>query len=222
MKDKTGKLLNIIILIMTGVIIYASLPSSEPPPVLLPEASAEKVFIELEDPAQNRYKGDDFIPVTDKNMSLEIHPKANYRIYAMVMSKKKYSWGWGGKVAPYDLALAWNKLMLPENQVGIKYSQSGRWYQFRYDSGFPLTKSYIYKHSANTHCIPANQTVKKGLDRIRRKNKVYMEGYLVNIKGKVENSPVWWNSSISRNDTGDGSCEVFYIKKIVLDNEIYE
>jgi hypothetical protein len=49
-----------------------------------------------------------------------------------------------------------------------------------------------------------------------------MEGYLVNINGMVGNGTVRWNSSLTRNDTGDGACEVFYVKRAVLDGKVYE
>jgi len=222
-EDKMSKLLNLIILIMAGFIFYASFFPSEKSSELAPsEVTQEEAVVMPVDPEQSSYWGDEIIPYVHKNLSLKITPKAHYRIYAMVMSKKKYSYGWESNLAPYDLALAWNKLMLPENQKGISYRQSGRWYYFRYDGGYPLSKQYIHRHSANTHSIPANQNVRKGLDRIKKKDNVYLEGYLVYINGTLGKGRVWWKSSLTRNDTGDGACEVFYIKKIILNNEVYE
>jgi hypothetical protein len=39
---------------------------------------------------------------------------------------------------------------------------------------------------------------------------VELEGYLVYVKG----DNFTWNSSLTRNDTGDGACEVLYVEKI--------
>jgi len=178
----------------------------------------------LKDPEQVLYinlNGEN-IKIEKNNYTMNVYPQAKYRIYAMVMSKTRYIWGWDGDTVPYDLALAWNELMLPENQKGITYTQSNRWYYYQFDSSFPLEQSYVNTHSANHHIIPANKTVFNAIDRVRIKEKIYIEGYLVNIKGKVDGKDVWRNTSLTRNDTGDGACEVFYVKRVVLDGKIYE
>lgn len=110
--------------------------------------------------------------------------------------------------------------MLPEYQKGIKYSQSNRWYHYTYNKDFPLPRSYIYKHSANVHIIPANENITKGLKQIKKNDKVYLEGFLVYVKGKLKNRPGQWKSSLKRNDTGPGSCEVLYLKKIILGDQV--
>jgi hypothetical protein len=162
------------------------------------------------------------IKILGKNYNFELTPQATYKIYAMVMSKSQYYFDWNSKLAKYDLALAWNDLMLPENRVGIKYSQSGRWYYYSFDDKFPLTQAYIIEHSSNVHIVPANQIVLEAISKVRKGDKIYLEGYLVNIDGTVDNKPVWWHSSLSRQDTGDGACEVFYVKKSVLNNFVYQ
>lgn len=178
----------------------------------------------LKDPEQIPYinlKGEN-IKIKKNNYIINVNPQANYRIYAMVMSKCRYYWGWDGETAPYDLALAWNELMLPENQKGISYTQSNRWYYYHFDGDFPLSQYYINTHSANHHIIPANKNVLDAIDKVRTKEKIYLEGYLVYINGTVGNGKVYWNTSLTRNDTGDGACEVFYVKRAVLDGKIYE
>ncbi len=224
MHKRHGDALNFIILILVSIIIYVIFVPKGNVSTVPPNISSENFSLEeLTDPIQTRYKGKTFIKTINyKNVNLKIYPKANYRIYAMVMSKKNYNWSWDSKIIPYDLALAWNKLMLPKYQKGIRYSQGNRWYYFRADSSFPLSKSYIARHSANTHIIPADNNIKKAIDRIRVKNKIYLEGYLVNLKGKVKNREAFWNSSLTRNDTGDGSCELFYVTKAVEGNKTYE
>jgi len=138
------------------------------------------------------------------------------------MSKARYFFGWDGNIAPYDLALAWNKLMLPENQKDISYTQSNRWYYYHFDKGFPLEQSYIDVHSANNHIIPADKKVFEAIDKVRIKERIYLEGYLVYIFGTAENKSISWKSSLTRYDTGAGACEVFYVKKAVLNGQVYE
>lgn len=212
--------LNFIILLMISIIAYALFSTPTEPQV----SPIEKDFApeKIADPIQTRYSGDEYISISLPDTQLRIYPHANYRIYAMVVSKKGYNFGWESKIAPYDLALVWSGLMLPENQRGIRYSQSNRWYFYRYDAGYPLAKSYIRSHSSNHHMIPANDNLKNALKSVKVKDKIYMEGYLVNIKGTVKGRNVWWNTSMSRNDSGDGACEILYLKKAVIDGRIYE
>ena len=66
--------------------------------------------------------------------------------------------------------------------------------------------------SANTHVIAADSSVKSVINRIRRGDHVHLKGYLVNIIGMGSGGKSFsWNSSISRTDSGNGACEVFYV-----------
>ncbi len=178
----------------------------------------------LKEPEQINYDNSlgTFITKEGKNFKINIFPQANYRIYAMVMSKNRYYLGWTADIAPYDLALGWNELMLPENQRGITYSQSDRWYYYRYDGSFPLGQQYIIKHSSNHHIIPANKNVLKAIDKVRTHERIYMDGHLVKINGTNGNDNVFWNSSMTRDDTGNGACEIFYVKRAVVNGLVYE
>lgn len=214
------RFLNLSIVISICIIVYAVFVTPKnPEPV---SVASSTVFEKLPEPSQSPYNGGIHIPIKSNDLDITIYPQANYRIYAMVMSKRKYNWGWESQISPYDLALAWNKLMLPEYQKGIRYSQSGRWYHYVYSCEFPLPKSYIISHSSNHHIIPANENVKKALDKVKKRQKIYLEGYLVNIKGKFQGREVWWNSSMTRNDSGNGACEVLYLTKAVMGNEVFE
>lgn len=214
------KILNFIIIISICIILQTVFFAKDKE---IPDINSSLIPIEqLADPIQADYSGDDFISIKDNEMDLKLYPKARYQIYAMVMSKHWYSLGWGGKISPYDLALAWNELMLPENRKGITYSQSGRWYYYRYDAGYPLPKFYIQSHSSNHHIIPANVNVKKAIDKVNTGDKIYLEGFLVYIEGKSEGTDVRWKSSLTREDSGDGACEVLYLTKAVLNDKIYE
>lgn len=212
--------MNFIIFASVCIIAYAIFFSS--PDEILPTSPVFSGVEQSAEPLQTKYNGSDFIPVTYSDLNLAIYPKANYQIYAMVMSKHKYGHGWESRISPYDLALAWDKLMLPEYQNGISYSQSGRWYYYRYKAGYPLPKSYIISHSSNHHIIPANDNLRKALDKIRKGDKVFLEGYLVYINGKYKDRNVWWNSSLTRNDSGDGACEILYLTRAVVGDELFE
>lgn len=157
-----------------------------------------------------------------KNGKYTLFPQANYKFSGIVTSKEPYWYGWAGKVAPIDLALAWGKLAEPEISRLIKYSQGNRWYYYEYKTGCPVDNLYIMTHSANNHIIPADDNVLKAVKSIKRKEKVVLEGYLVNVKGKYKGEEFWWNTSLSRTDTGDGACEIFYVMKVKSNNKVYQ
>jgi len=59
--------------------------------------------------------------------------------------------------------------------------------------------------------IPANETIKKDLDAIREGQLVQLSGFLVN----VDASDGWrWRTSTTRNDTGNGACEIVYVEQV--------
>ena len=140
----------------------------------------------------------------------------------MIAGRKSYSGGWNGELAPFDLALAWGRLAEPDCDRYIKYSQSGRWYFYRYTGECPVGSDYIASHSANSHIIPATANVRKAIGITRKKERIILQGYLVNVDGTYKNATVWWRTSHSRSDTGDGSCEVFYVKRVTIGGYVYE
>ena len=157
-----------------------------------------------------------------ENGHLTLTPVAEYRVSGVVVSKKSYNGGWESQISTYDLAIVWGKLAEPAYDKYIEYWQNNRWYFFRYKEASPFDHSYVVTHSGNHHTIPANYNVRKALESIQKDEKVILEGSLVNVKGTYRGKPVFWNTSLSRNDTGSGSCEVFYVSKVRIDTRVYE
>jgi hypothetical protein len=110
----------------------------------------------------------------------------------------------------------------PENEKYVTYRQDARWYFFEAAPDSPFTISYISSHSSNNHIIPATENVRKAVKSIKARQRVILEGSLVNLTGTFEGQSVWWNTSLSRTDTGDSSCELFYVTKVRIGNYIYE
>ena len=114
----------------------------------------------------------------------------------------------------YDFALAWGDLNKKEIDQHIKYSQSGRWYRYRFPYDSPVSGQYIANHSANVHLIHKNEEILKKLKRSRKNHYVRLEGYLVSVN--FQNAP--WRSSLSRTDTGNGACEIMYVTNVKIIN----
>jgi len=127
----------------------------------------------------------------------KIIPRRTFYLEARVLSKRRYRTGREAQLAPFDLALG-----------DIKITQSNRWYYYKYKLPPPLAKKEIIRHSGNMHLIPANNTILNQIRKVRPGQVVELEGYLVSV-GAEEG---WkWNSSLSRTDTGSGSCEVVWV-----------
>jgi len=175
-----------------------------------------------QDPVQTSYKSDEPIIREINNGHFTITPVVGYKISGRVVGKETYSSNWDGEISPVDLAFVWGKLAEPEYDRYISYSQSNRWYFYQYKAGSPFDNSFVISHSANNHIIPANENIHEAVKTIGGKDVVVLEGFLVNIKGTYKGQPVTWNTSLSRKDTGNGSCELFYVSKVRIDTKIYE
>ncbi len=157
-----------------------------------------------------------------KHGPFTLRPVAEYKASVMVVGKERYFSGWSAEISPVDLAVVWGRLAEPEYYDYVTYSQSDRWYYYEYKQGSPLTNSYIISHSSNNHIIPATENILKAIKSVKKKQKIVVEGLLVNITGTYEGQRVWWNSSLSRTDTGAGSCELFYVSKVRIDDKVYQ
>lgn len=190
----------------------------------LPEASetTKKTIDTNEDPIQ--------ITTKKKPFSLErgrykftIKPLAAYEIHAQVKSRRTYDTDWTSLLSSIDLALAWGGLVSKIADKHIKYSQKKRWYYYNYDGGSPYYKPYIRSHSSNHHILHANANVEKAVHSLKVKDKVRLKGYLVRVDGKSRfNERVWWKSSMTREDEGDGACEVLWVKEVQIGDKIYK
>ncbi len=153
--------------------------------------------------------------------SFTIQPQARYLISARVVGSESYSQGWESSLSPVDLALVWGQLADSKFDRYISYNQRSRWYYYRYSADTPVDNTYIICHSCNNHLIPSTENIRRAVKTIRKNDLVKIEGYLVNIRGKVGKTDVWWNTSTSRADSGDHSCEIIYVEKIRINNKIF-
>lgn len=167
--------------------------------------SPNKIY---EDPIQEEVKN---MPLFQKNGYL-IKPMASFQVCARVLSSHLYppESDKEADLAPVDLALGWGPMANPATLDKIQISQSGRFYYW-FVNEFPIPQKEIETHSANMHMIPANQEVEEQLNEIQKGEIVEISGYLVNVSG---DNGYQWHSSLTRNDTGYGACEVIWVEKV--------
>ena len=142
-------------------------------------------------------------------------PLYSYKIYARIYSKKKYLLGIDPNPAPYDLALGWDGLEKEDVFNTIRTWQSFRWVHWRLKPDCPYTVDGVYLRLANNHVIPANKKILKGIEKLKKKDAVYMEGYLVSYVTESAGRTGYGASSTSRSDRLNNSCEVIYVTRLV-------
>jgi len=59
------------------------------------------------------------------------------------------------------------------------------------------------------HMIPADDLVRRSLERIRQGQLVHLKGFLVDASGP---NGFQWRTSMTRDDTGAGACELVYVE----------
>jgi hypothetical protein len=135
---------------------------------------------------------------------------AKYVIRGRVLHTKHY-WVDGGDLVPYDVALGWGPMSDQALLDRMRISQGNRFYFFEWDGQAPIAEKEIVCHSSNNHLIAANSSIARVISGLYPGEVVTMQGYLVNV---TKPDGFHWNTSLSRTDTGNGACELFYVEGI--------
>ena len=135
-------------------------------------------------------------------------PLAGFSIDARVLSRRNYRSDREAALSPIDLALGWGRMREDAVLARLDISQSARWHHYRYSGEPPIPQREIDRSAANMHMIPGSATIADALDDLQAGERVRIDGWLVEA-----NAPDgWrWRSSLTRDDTGGGACEVVYV-----------
>jgi len=135
-------------------------------------------------------------------------PLAGFSVAARVLGREDYRSDREADYAPLDLALGWGRMREDAVLSRLDMSQGGRWYRYRWSGEAPLPPEEIVRSSANMHMVPASPEIADALAEIEAGDAVRIDGWLVQIEARDG----WrWRSSLSREDTGAGACEVVYV-----------
>jgi len=137
-----------------------------------------------------------------------LQPLAGFSVEARVLSREDYRLGRESDLSPTDLALGWGRMRDDTVLAHLDIDQSNRWYHYRWQGAPPIPVDEIVRSSANMHMIPSSDVVAKELARVRKGDRVRIEGWLV----EADAPDGWrWRSSLTREDSGSGACEVVYV-----------
>ena len=145
-----------------------------------------------------------------KDASLQ--PLAKFSLTARGLAREDYRFDAESDLSPTDLALGWGRMSDSAVLRSIDIGQGGRFYYWHVQA-FPIPRREIETQSANMHMIPADASVERALKSVRVGDVVALEGYLV----EADKPNGWkWRSSLTRDDTGDGACELIYLRELSI------
>ena len=119
-------------------------------------------------------------------------------------------------VSPLDLAVAWGLAARSDVRKAVQLTQSDRRYNWRSrksDAGMSGVRNFT-RYSGNWHVVPATPDVAQALSRIAVGDVVRIEGDLVQV---TFTNGTYYRSSMTRDDTGDGACEVVRVRSVEID-----
>jgi hypothetical protein len=142
----------------------------------------------------------------------EITPRAVYDIEARVLSVEPYKMDGGAKLSPIDFAVGWGPMSDTAVLEHFRITQGARFFTIYPDEAAIDLRTALLG-SANMHLIPATGRVRDQLEDVRPGNLVRLRGYLVSVAGP---NGYTWNTSLTREDTGAGACELFYVESVEM------
>jgi hypothetical protein len=175
--------------------MLASGAIERPPGELAPEAPDQTLIDRAEQIAHG-----DFL----------LQPRASYEIEARVLSVERYRTDGGADLSPVDFAVGWGPMSDTATLDHFRVTQGGRFYTI-YPDEQAIDIPTALRSSANMHLIPADSAVRDMLLSTRPGNIVNLTGYLVTAS---RSDGFIWGTSLSRDDSGGGACELMYVKSV--------
>ncbi len=142
---------------------------------------------------------------------------AEYRLHARVLGTKTYRSGPQSGLVPTDVAVGWQRMSDSAVLDHLSLSMGNRFFFYEWSDTPPISQDEIKISAANNHVIAATDEVRSAIRWLRVGQIVTMKGYLVNA---TKTGGWTWNSSLKREDTGNGACELFYVESVRAVNSL--
>lgn len=140
----------------------------------------------------------------------QLTPLADFEVEARVLSVEKYNMDGGARVSPIDFALGWGPMSDSAVLSHFRIDQGARFFTI-YPDEQALDLKTAMLNASNMHLIPADGILEDHLKRVKPGNIVLLRGQLVSVLGPDNFT---WRSSLTRSDTGNGACELFYVESV--------
>ncbi|HXU52281.1 MAG TPA: hypothetical protein VN789_09565 [Casimicrobiaceae bacterium] len=152
-------------------------------------------------------------PKSFEARGVTLNERARYDLTVRILRKERYRIDGGASIAPWDLAVGWGPMSDSRVIDSLEITQSGRFFYWRPrdPATFPVAIHDVMVNAAQIHAIPADDAVEARLAALRPGQVVALHGFLVDVRGR---NGFRWNTSLTREDTGDGACEIMWIESI--------
>jgi hypothetical protein len=167
----------------------------------LPGMSAPAQPVQLETTAE---------PFEHQNFTIK--PLADYEVTARVLSKRDYVDDKSSSISPVDFALGWGVMSDATILSDLSITQSNRWFYVSWQRAY-VKVDEVKSNSANTHILPASDDIARKIKNVQQDDIIHLKGQLVEV---TNTSGFLWRSSLKRDDTGDGSCEILWVTDISI------
>jgi hypothetical protein len=140
---------------------------------------------------------------------------AQFQADVQILGMTTYADGWKSLLAPVDLAVGWGPVKNRQALDDLRFKQGDRFYYWQIPQHSLETwdAKTVALHSTNVHIIPATAAIANQLLALRPGDQVTLTGHLVDV---LNPEGLLWETSLTREDTGPGACEILYLSAITL------
>lgn len=149
----------------------------------------------------------------------DLRPKFRYRLQGVIVSMSDTSsWqnithaGANDFINSNDLCVVWGENAASLDLQKFDFS-NGDWTCYLYTKSREAFETFDMNALSNNHIVPSSNAVAKAVGRSRIGDHVEMDGYLVDYSIDGHDAR---HTSVSRDDTGNGACEVVYAETFRL------
>lgn len=178
----------------------------------------------LNQPIQGEVTSPDVIRFSRNDYDYGLTPVKTYDISALIVSKIDY-----GAFTIYkidktfhlDFCLLWgqNAANRVFQEKGVSFFQDCRWCWVRWTDSVGFNLNELSNH----HLLVRDPLLEKKVKSFHVGDQIRLRGKLVNVKAKLvgkagqyDAKEASWNTSVSRNDSGAGACEIIYVEEAEL------
>lgn len=126
-----------------------------------------------------------------------------------ILGRKDYNHDPEARFSPVDFAVSEGVLASKYYYPLIGVHQDNRFLTWSMKR-LPLPPQQAKELVSNIHIIPANPNIAKQLQQVKRGDMVQLSGELV----EIDDNGQTWRSSLSRDDVGEGACEILRVSSI--------
>jgi hypothetical protein len=174
----------------------------------------------LLEPIQAESSEKEVISFEKDDYQYELAPLYDYEINGLVVHRMDYTWFSLYKmdsIFPLDLCIMWGgdvKSGVYKNK-NLKFSQDSRFCRYSWRGNLKFNANEV----SNNHILVKDKALENRLKSINAGDQIKIKGKLVNVSGQNIGSPGKYDpenfkmkSSVRRNDTEAGACEIIYLE----------